>query len=142
MLRLFRIVINSFALVLLLMLSVVFSQFNLLFAFLLALSAFDQFEDVYYYVYGVRLIPSWFMFFDIVFELVLIFIGVIMFSLSFIYYYYFPTWFFRVLFFISILIVYSAIEDLAYWIRVKRDVHSVCSEKEVCEKEYWFIRRK
>ena len=148
MLRLLRVIVNSFALVVLAVLGVVTLQFNPLLAMLFFLSAIDQFEDVYYYVYGKRLVPRHLMPLDIVFESILVLVGVGMFVLSLIYYYFFSTWFFRALLPLSLLIVYSAIEDIAEWFKpgvagateVTRGVHIGEEVRE--EEEFRFIRRR
>jgi len=133
-------------------------QSNPTYSVVLALAAIDQFEDVYYYVYRKRLFPSWFMPFDMAFEMTLFGIGLGMFIFSVSYYVYFETWFFQALLPISLLIMYSAIEDILMWripeaaTEVKPEVktlskpemvmHYVCpKEKEVCE-EKRFVRRK
>lgn len=146
MLRLLRVIVNSFALVVLTVLGAVTLQFNPLLATLFFLSAIDQFEDVYYYVYGKRLVPRHLMPLDIVFESILVLVGVGMFVLSLIYYYFFSTWFFRALLPLSLLIVYSAIEDIAEWFKpgvagaakVTRGVGEEIREEE----EFRFIRRR
>jgi hypothetical protein len=117
LLRVLRVIVNSFALVVLAVLGAVTLQFNPLLATLFFLSALDQFEDVYYYVYGKRLVPRRLMPLDIVLELILVLVGAGMFVLSLIYYYFFSTWFFRALLPLSILIVYSALEDIAEWFK-------------------------
>jgi hypothetical protein len=148
LLRVLRVVVNSFALVVLLVLGVVTLQFNPLLAIIFFLSAIDQFEDVYYYVYGKRLMPRHLMPLDIVFESILILVGMGMFTLSLIYYYFFSTWFFRALLPLSVLIVYSAVEDIAEWFKpsvagatkVTRGVHLGEEIRE--EEEFRFIRRR
>ena len=152
--RVVRVIINSFTFILLLIIAYVMWQSNPLLSFLLALAAIDQFEDVYYYVYRRRLFPDWFMPFDIIFEIVVIGIGLGMLLFSLIYYAYFETWFFRALLFLSIPIIYSAVEDIVLWRRYPPEVksvevspkvvaHYVCPKKEVREEEgFRFVRRK
>jgi hypothetical protein len=151
-----RVIINSFAFIVLAILGVVTLQFNLPLGVLFLLSTIDQLEDVYYYVYGKRLVPKPLMPLDVVFELVLAFVGVAMFITSLIYYQYFPTWFFKALLPLSFLIVYSAIEDVVEWFKpsIAPSVvvapttpltvsHYVCLKEEVREEEgFRFIRRK
>jgi hypothetical protein len=152
-----RVVINSFAFVILTILGVVTLQFNLPLGALLLLSTIDQLEDVYYYVYGKRLMPKSLMPLDVVLELVLAFVGMVMFITSLIYYQYFPTWFFKALLPLSFLIVYSAVEDVVEWFTpsIAPSVaaapttppltvsHYVCLKEEVREEEgFRFIRRK
>ena len=151
--RLGRIIINSFALVLLIVLAYVMWQTNPSFSFILALAAVDQFEDVYYYVYKRRLFPNWFMPFDIIFEVILFGIGLGMLVFSISYYVYFETWFFRALLPLSIMIMYSSLEDIVLWRQPMPEppspsvapstevMHYVCPKEEV-RKEKRFVRRK
>jgi hypothetical protein len=151
----FRVIINSFAFVMLAILGVVTLQFSLLLGLLLLLSTIDQFEDVYYYVYGKRLMPRSLMPLDVFLELILAFVGVGMFILSLIYSQYFSTWFFKALLPLSLLIVYSAIEDIFEWFKPGTTqplvvpttpltvTHYVCLKEEIREEEgFRFIRRK
>ena len=155
MFRVFRVIINGFAFVMLAILGVVILQFNLPLGLLLLLSTIDQFEDVYYYVYGKRLMPRSLMPLDVVLELILAFVGLGMFIMSLIYSQYFPTWFFKALLPLSLLIVYSAVEDVFEWFKpsITSPVvapttpltvsHHVRLKEEVREEEgFRFIRRK
>ena len=160
MFRLLRIIVNSFALMLLAILAYVMWQSNPTYSVVLALATIDQFEDVYYYVYRKRLFPQWFMPFDMVFEMVLFGVGLGMLIFSISYFVYFETWFFKALLPISILIMYSSIEDILMWrapeaaTEVKPETKPlpkpemvmayVCpKEKEIREKEgFRFVRRK
>jgi len=144
--RIARIIINSFILIVLFIIAVVVFPASPPLAVFLCLAAFDQFEDVYYYIYGKRLFPSWFMPIDLIFELTVVGLGLGMFVYSLIYYSYFETWFFRALLILSIPIVYSAIEDVVMWfqpapIALEGMKHYVCPKKEVCKKKA-FVRRK
>lgn len=152
--RVVRIIINSFTFILLLIIAFVVWRSNPLLSFLLALAAIDQFEDVYYYTYRKRLFPSWFMPFDMFFEVVAIGIGLGMLVFSLIYYAYFETWFFRALLFLSIPIIYCAVEDIVMWrqpppegskpeLISKAVMHHACPKEEVREEEgFRFVRRK
>ena len=151
--RVVRTIINSFTFILLLIVAYVMWQGNPLLSLLLALAAVDQFEDVYYYVYRKRLFPPWLMPLDMIFEMIVIGIGLGMLIFSLIYYAYFETWFFRALLLLSIPIIYSATEDIIMWRQVPEApspprvalatavMHHVCPKKEVCE-EKRFVRRK
>lgn len=156
MLRVVRVIINSFAFILLVILAYIMWQCNPMLSFLLALAAIDQFEDVYYYTYRKRLFPFWFMPFDMIFETMLFVIGLGMMIFSVAYYVYFETWFFRALLPLSIMIMYSAVEDILMWRRTPPEsfkpgitslftslmvTHYVCQKKEVCE-EKRFVRRR
>jgi len=152
LLRVVRIIVNSFTFILLLVIAYVMWQSNPLFSILLILAAVDQFEDVYYYTYMKRLFPSWFMPIDMVLEMLVIGIGIGMLLFSIVYYAYFETWFFRALLLLSIPVIYSAIEDVATWktpvpVESSKPVVSgmvmqyVCPREEVCE-EKRFVRRK
>lgn len=145
--RMARIIINSFVFVLLLLIAYMIWSSSPLLAFLLVLAAIDQFEDVYYYTYRKRLFPMWFMPIDVMFEMVVVVIGLGILVFSLIYYAYFETWFFRAMMLLSIPIIYSAIEDVVLWRRAFSStnlhvvMHYVCKEKEVRE-EKRFVRRK
>ena len=149
--RIFRITINSFAMVLMLLVAFFIWGYSPLYSVLFFLSALDQFEDVYYYVYRKRLVPLWMLPFDVMFEVVLAGIGIAIFVFSLLYYAYFQTWFFRVMIPLSLMIVYSAIEDIVVWVRTIRAEggfapsmvsHHVCPKEEVCVQEGRFVRRK
>jgi len=149
--RVVRIIINSFALILLVILAYIMWQSNPTFSLLLALAAIDQFEDVYYYTYRRRLFPSWFMPLDVIFEVVLFVVGLGMLLFSITYYIYFETWFFRALLPLSIMVMYSSIEDILMWRQPPEMakpktapttvMHYVCPKEEVREKKK-FVRRK
>jgi len=126
--RVARIIINSFAFILLVILAYVMWQSNPTFSILLALAAIDQFEDVYYYVYRKRLFPSWFMPIDVVFEVVLFVVGLGMLLFSITYYIYFETWFFRALLPLSIMVMYSSVEDILMWRQPPSETvkHALC----------------
>lgn len=149
MMRLFRVMINSFVFILLVVVAYVMWRSNPLLSVVLLLAAVDQFEDVYTYVYGRRLFPPWFMPFDFVFEMVVLGLGILLFVFSLIYYSYFETWFFRSLLILSIPIMYSAVEDIVLWYnptqplldRPKLVTGYVC-QKEVVREEKKFVRRK
>ena len=125
--KIFRIVVNSFAFVVLLMLAYMCVRGNPPLALLLLLSAFDQLEDVVYYTYGRRLIPEWAMPIDIVLEGVLVATAVATISLCLFYFTYFKSFFFQALFIVSFIMLYSAIEDIMAW---RGAVHSVWQVRE------------
>lgn len=143
--RIARIIINSFTFILLLIIAYIMWQSTPMLSFILALAAIDQFEDVYYYTYRKRLFPSWFMPIDMIFEMIVIALALGMLMFSLLYYIYFETWFFRALFFLSIPMIYSAVEDIVLWRRPppapKTVMHYVCPKKEVREEKI-FVRRK
>jgi hypothetical protein len=159
MYRVFRVIVNSFAFVLTIVMSVVTFQYNPWLSIVFFLASLDQLEDVYYYVYGKRLVPRSLMFIDIVFEGIMFMIGLAVLLLSVSYYAYFSTWFFRALLFLSIMIMWSSVEDVLQWaaptvsapvgtqpiptspMPVKVFVY-VRAEKEVCEAQGRFVRRK
>jgi len=143
-LNVLRVIVNSITFVVMLMLAYAFMNTNPLLALLLVLASFDQFEDVYYYTTGRRLLPKWFMPFDIVFEVMAILLGLAIFIFSLIYFTYFQTWFFKSMLFISAVMMFSAVEDIVIWGRsfgVKSKelvVHRALREE---EKER-FVRRR
>lgn len=120
MYRVLRVVINSFAFVLCLLLAITTFEANPWLALLFLASSFDQLEDVYYYVYGRRLIPRALMPLDLVFEGVMFMVGLAMLMLSVSYYAYFSTWIFRGLLFLSIMILWSSVEDVIEWARTPK----------------------
>jgi len=142
--RVLRVIINSFTFILLLLLSTVFWETNALIALLLLLASIDQLEDVYCYVYGKRLFPSWFMPFDLIFEFVALGIGFCMLVFGLIYYSYFETWLFRSMIFLSIPVMYSAIEDVVLWFKpIKTGLGVSLAPIQIHKKEeFRFIRKK
>lgn len=151
--RVLRVIVNSVAFVLLLLVAFYSWYISPLYFVLFVLAALDQAEDVYYYVYNKRLVPLWMMPFDLMFEIMLTGVGIAMFVFSVIYYAYFQTWFFRVIMPLSIAIVYSAIEDVVIWMRDMKQArqraltpklvtHHVCEEKVVRSEKGKFVRRK
>lgn len=111
-LRVFRAVANSLAFFFLVTAASAFLSSNPPLAILLFAAAFDQLKDVYRMVTGRRLFPESLRILDNIFEgIMLVFaFGMLLFSLM--YYAYFQTWFFRVMLFVSILIIWSSIEEL------------------------------
>jgi hypothetical protein len=156
MYRVFRVIVNSFAFVLTIAMGVVTLQYNPLLSIVFFLASLDQLEDVYFYIYGKRLIPRSLMFIDIVFEGVMFMIGLAMLLLSVSYYAYFSTWFFRALLFLSVMVMWSSVEDVLQWASIPTPtapgtqapsipmkVFTYVREKEeVCETQGRFIRRK
>ena len=145
MFRVIRVIINSFSFVLLLILAYVVWEGNPLLSVLFMLASIDQFEDVYYYVHRKRLFPSWFMPLDIIFEGVLAIVGFIMFFFSVIYYAYFETWFFKAVLFISLSMIYSAVEDIVMWrssFRPAKEMMSIGVYPKEIRKKKMFVKRK
>ncbi|HID40759.1 MAG TPA: hypothetical protein EYP33_01230 [Pyrodictium sp.] len=133
--RIFRIVVNSFAFVVLLILAFMCLKGNPPLAVLLFLSAFDQLEDVIYYTYGRRLIPDWAMPIDFVLEGALIATAVATITLCLFYFTYFHSFFFQALFIVSFVMLYSAMEDIMAWREAGHYVWEVREEKR-------FVKRK
>jgi hypothetical protein len=157
MYRVFRVIANSFAFVLTIVMGVVTLQYNPLLSIVFFLASLDQLEDVYYYIYGKRFIPRSLMFFDIIFEGVMFMIGLAMLLLSVSYYAYFSTWLFRALLFLSVMVMWSSVEDVLQWVSAPATPTApvtqapsipakvftyVREKKEVCETEGRFVRRK
>ncbi|MCC6057977.1 MAG: hypothetical protein LM568_03565 [Desulfurococcaceae archaeon] len=157
MYRVFRVIVNSFAFVLTIVMSVVTFQYNPLLSIVFFLASLDQLEDVYYYIYGKRLIPRSLMFIDIVFEGVMFMVGLAMLLLSVSYYAYFSTWFFRALLFLSVMVMWSSVEDVLQWVSAPATPTApgtqapsipmkvftyVREKKEVCETQGRYVRRK
>jgi len=116
MYRVIRVILNSFGFIAMAVAAYVTWQTAPWMSLLFALAALDQFEDVYYYVYGRRLMPRWMLPFDLVAEGVLFGFGLGMLILSAAYYAYFSTWFFRSMLVLSILIMWSSVEDIMGWL--------------------------
>jgi len=116
MYRVIRVILNSFGFVAMAVMAYVTWQTAPWMSLLFALAAFDQFEDVYYYVYNKRLLPRWALPFDLVAEGVLFGFGLGMLILSAAYYAYFSTWFFRATLVLSILMMWSSVEDVMQWL--------------------------
>jgi len=154
--RLVRIIMNSFTFMLLLIVAYVVWGGNPLLSVFLVLAAVDQFEDVYYYTYRRRLFPEWFRPIDMIFEMFVVGIGLGMLVFSLMYYMYFETWFFKALLFLSIPVIYSAIEDMVFWRKYPGSPPSakevvkelpevllyVCQKEEAVREEKRFVRRR
>lgn len=108
-----RVLLNSFAFFVLVFMAYYVVKYNPLWGALVILSAFDQLEDVYFYVAGRRLVPSWFRPIDIVLEGVLVLVGLSMFLFGLIYWYSFDSWFFFMWIVTAGFMTWSAIEDIA-----------------------------
>ncbi|HDH45049.1 MAG TPA: hypothetical protein ENG66_06645 [Thermococcus sp.] len=116
-----RVLLNSLAFFLLLVLGGYMIQYNPLWGAIVFFSALDQLEDVYFYVTKSRLIPSWFRPVDIILEGVLAIVGVSMFVFGLIYWYSFGGWFFLLWLVVSAMIAWSATEDIIEGIYVIRE---------------------
>jgi len=135
MFRIVRIIVNSFAGCLMLLIASVVYIYSPWLAVLVAVASFDQFEDVYFYASGKRLIPAWLAPVDVLFEGVCASLGLAVALFSLVYMAYFNTWFFQMLFALSVPMVWSAVEDIGYWGSVIGVVHEVRQEKR-------FVRRR
>ena len=113
-----RVLLNSLAFFLLLILGGYMFSYNPLWGFVVMFSAFDQLEDVYFYVTKRRLLPTWFTPVDIVLEGLLALIGVSMFLFGMFYWYTFDSWFFALWMAVSAMIAWSSVEDIVDGIRV------------------------
>jgi len=139
LLRLVRIITNSFAGCLLLLLGGILWSLSPYLSIVLFLVSFDQIEDVYYYVYRKRLIPDWLMPVDLVFEGVCAAVGMAIILFSLWYMPYFQTWFFQALLVLAIPIIWSSVEDIIRWSAVLRGEEVVACA--FCEKKK-FVKRK
>lgn len=113
-----RVLLNSLAFFLLLILGGYLFTYNPVWGFVIVFSAFDQLEDVYFYVARRRLIPVWFTPIDIVLEGALALVGVSMFLFGMVYWYTFDSWFFALWVVVSAMMAWSAIEDITDGVRV------------------------
>lgn len=107
-----RVLLNSLAFFVLVVLALYLFNYNPLWAVLILLSAFDQLEDVYFYTTGNRLIPAWFRPVDIILEGVLVLVGVSMAIFGLIYWFAFDSMFFFLWMVASAFMAWSAIEDV------------------------------
>ena len=113
-----RVLLNSLAFFLLLILGGYLISYDPIWGFVIIFSAFDQLEDVYFYVTKNRLIPTWFRPIDIILEGVLALVGASMFFFGMVYYYTFDSWFFFLWMAVSGMIAWSAVEDIVEGIHV------------------------
>jgi len=109
------VVINSFAGCLMLLVAAALWPYSPWLSLLVALASIDQFEDVYYYAFGRRLVPRWLAPVDVLFEGVCAALGAAIAIFSLVYMSYFNTWFFQALLLLSIPMIWSAAEDVGYW---------------------------
>ena len=142
MFRLVRIIVNSFAGCMMLIMGGIFWSFDPILAVVLFLASIDQFEDVYYFVYGKRLIPDWLMPVDVVFEGVVASLGLGIILFSIMYMSYFQTWFFQVLFVLAIPMVWSSVEDVLYWSVLSRTETKEVVACAFCKAKTRFVKRK
>jgi len=113
-----RVLMNSLAFFLLLLLGGYMINYNLIWGVVIFLSAFDQLEDVYFYVTKSRLIPTWFRPIDMVLEGILALVGGSMLLFGLVYWYSFDSWFFLLWTAVSAMIAWSAVEDIIEGIHV------------------------
>jgi len=107
-----RVLLNSLAFFVLVVLAVYLFKYNPLWGVLILLSAFDQLEDVYFYTTSNRLIPAWFRPIDVVLEGILALVGISMALFGLIYWYAFDSMFFFLWMVASAFMAWSAIEDI------------------------------
>jgi hypothetical protein len=136
MVKVVRVVLNSIAFFLLIIVGAIFLEKSPILSALLFLSSIDQVEDVYTYISGKRLFPKYLFPLDMLFEGVAVMAGAIMFLFGIMYYPYFHTYFFLTLMFLGAMIISSATEDITSYFQFY-GVQSI----EVRKKER-FVRRK
>jgi hypothetical protein len=137
--RVLRVVFNSTAFVILLLIGFGLFNTNPALAFLVALSSLDQFEDVYYLTTGERLIPSWFAPIDVLFEGVAMGLGLGLLLFGLMYYSYFASYFFVALIFVGFMVMMSSIEDVGFYFGGSSEVMHLV---EIRKEEKKFVRRK
>lgn len=122
----FDAVCDGFAFWMLLLCFAFFLPINPVFAILCLLSAFDQFDDVYYDIYGRHLYPSKaiYEFCNIILELVCLLVAIGLEVFTSIYFFYFPTPFWLVAHVLAFCLVWSSVRDLFMRYRRKRQVRS------------------
>ncbi len=113
-----RVLMDSIAFLLLLILGGYMFSYNPIFGFLILFSALDQFEDVYFYTAKRRLFPAWFVPVDIVLEGILAVVGVSMFLFGLIYWYSFDSVFFAIWTVVSLMIAITSVEDIVDDVRL------------------------
>ncbi|RLG67233.1 MAG: hypothetical protein DRO11_10375 [Methanobacteriota archaeon] len=137
-----RVLLNSLAFFLLLVLGGYVISYNPIWGFIVVFSAFDQLEDVYFYVTKNRLIPAWFRPIDIMLEGVLALVGASMFVFGLVYWYSFDSWFFLLWLIVSAMIAWSAVEDIVegiYVIKERMKGATVASVRSISN--YKFFRK-
>jgi len=107
-----RVLFNSVAFFVLLIMAVYLMKYNPIWGALMILSAFDQLEDVYFYVTSNRLLPAWVRPVDIILEGILAIVGISIAVFSLVYWYTFDSMFFQLLLIASAFMAWSAIEDI------------------------------
>jgi len=149
MIRAIRVFINSVCFLLSALMAYSVWEFSPPLAIVLALAPFDQFEDVYTYTYGRRLFPPWMRVPDMVFEMVMFGVGFSLFLFAFSYYAYFQTWFFKALLPLSIMVMYSSVEDIFSWktpemesVPAHQGGMMVVRPKEAVREKKVFVKRK
>jgi len=107
-----KVIANSIAFILMVVLALYAFNFNPLWGIALAFSAFDQVEDVYEVVSGRALLPRWFRWIDVVCEGIVLILGLLMFVFGISYWYVFSSWFFAVWTVVSCMMVYTSASDI------------------------------
>ena len=107
-----RVLFNSIAFFVLIVLATYIFKYNVIWGTLLLLSAFDQLEDVYFYVTSSRLVPAWFRPIDILLEGILALVGISMFIFGLVYWFTFDSMFFFLWMLASGFMTWSALEDI------------------------------
>jgi len=113
--RTLRIMLNSISFFICLYLA--FTSNDPIFIATMLLASFDQFEDVLFYAYGIRIIPKSLKWLDIFFEAVMVVLGFFIFLISLTYIPLFPIPFWYLTMFISIMIMYTSIEDIVIYMK-------------------------
>ncbi|RLI87909.1 MAG: hypothetical protein DRP01_00820 [Archaeoglobales archaeon] len=117
MMRIVRIVLNSFCFLLLIFIGVYFIPYNPLLAIFFFLAAFDQLEDVIYYTTKKSIIPPELFVIDFFFEIAMALIGLSLIYFGFVYFGKFFHEVFVLTSFLGMLIVYTSIEDIYIMLR-------------------------
>jgi len=107
-----KVLLNSLAFFILIAVGFYLIKYNPFWGALIFLSALDQLEDVYFYVTKNLLIPQWFRPLDIIFEGVLVVVGMSLAIFGLIYWYSFDSWFFLLWMVASAFMTWSAVEDI------------------------------
>jgi hypothetical protein len=135
-----RVIGNSLAFLLSIILAIWFFKTNPLISFFFIISAFDNYEDVYEVVTRKRLIPYYLIPIDIIIEVVMLLFGMYVLMLGYMYYVYFETPFAIFLLVSGISIVISSTKDIAKDIMRLRGVSYGVGIHKI--EKFEFLRRK
>jgi len=140
-----KVVANSLSFFILLALAYYLYQFNSIVGIIFFIASIDQIEDVYRTVTGIHPIPAYLAPFDIIFETILVLTGIFMLVIAIVYWYSFESWFFAILTVLSLVVIFTALSDIADDIRTLSAKLMLASEtakaSAVSMEDFKFFRR-